>query len=178
MSQKTLEIVNGISQAAANAYDGALDDKGEPIKFGLKREEGHPVLDSRIMDGFKVRIDGNNLVVLYQSDVKLKEVHSGKFESEIESTLNDVVKFLKSEFKKITGKALTLTDQGEADILVQSTSRVRVFVNATKTYKIGNLENVSDRLEPSAEAPEERFKDFLSLGGLGSKAKNDTRKSE
>ena len=30
-----IDIVNGISQAAANAYDGALDEKGEPIKIGL-----------------------------------------------------------------------------------------------------------------------------------------------
>ena len=34
------EIVQGLSQAAANAYDGALDESGEPIKAGLQREEG------------------------------------------------------------------------------------------------------------------------------------------
>ena len=34
----TYEIVQAIQQAAANAYDGALDDKGEPLKIGLKRE--------------------------------------------------------------------------------------------------------------------------------------------
>jgi len=41
MTQKNniIDIVNGISQAAADAYDGALDDKGEPLKTGLKREE-------------------------------------------------------------------------------------------------------------------------------------------
>ena len=36
MSQVTLDIIRGIAQAAANAYDGALDDKGEPIKIGLR----------------------------------------------------------------------------------------------------------------------------------------------
>ena len=41
----TLEIVNGISQVLANTYDGALDENGEPVKIGLKREEGHPILD-------------------------------------------------------------------------------------------------------------------------------------
>ena len=46
----TMEIVNGISQVMANSYDGALDEKGEPIKVGLKREEGHPINDSRVMD--------------------------------------------------------------------------------------------------------------------------------
>ena len=82
MSQVTLDIIRGIAQAAANAYDGALDDKGEPIKIGLKREEGHPVLDSRTMDGFKCRIDGTNLIVAYQSDIKLKDVYTTNFENE------------------------------------------------------------------------------------------------
>ncbi len=34
------EIVQGLSQAAANGYDGALDENGEPVKIGLKRERG------------------------------------------------------------------------------------------------------------------------------------------
>ena len=48
----TLEIINGISQVLSKKYDGALDENDEPIKIGLKREEGDPILDSRIMDGF------------------------------------------------------------------------------------------------------------------------------
>ena len=67
MSQEPYDIVKGIAQAAANAYDGAHDDKGEPIEIGLKREEGHPVLDSREMDGFKVRIDGTHVIITYQA---------------------------------------------------------------------------------------------------------------
>ena len=30
----TLEIINGISQVLANSYDGALDEKNEPVKIG------------------------------------------------------------------------------------------------------------------------------------------------
>ena len=48
----TYEIVQGLAQAAANAYDGALDDKGELLKVGLQREEGRIMFDSRKMDGF------------------------------------------------------------------------------------------------------------------------------
>ena len=57
------DIVKGINQAAANAYDGAhkarftTKEKDDPI--GLKREEGCPINDSRVMDGFKVRIAGS-----------------------------------------------------------------------------------------------------------------------
>ena len=43
-----LDVIKGLNQAASNAYDGyeSMDDK-----VGLKREEGHPIVDSRMMDG-------------------------------------------------------------------------------------------------------------------------------
>ena len=63
----TLEIVRGISQVMANSHDGALDDKGEPIKIGLKREEGDPILDSRVMDGFGVKFNGNKCEQKYKT---------------------------------------------------------------------------------------------------------------
>ena len=83
----TLEIIRGISQAAANGYDGALDDKGEPISIGLKREEGNPITDSRVMDGFSVKMHGDLLKLTYQSEIKLRDVHDKNFESYIEQTI-------------------------------------------------------------------------------------------
>ena len=44
------EIIQGLSQAAANAYDGALDEKGEALTAGLAREDGDPILDKRVLD--------------------------------------------------------------------------------------------------------------------------------
>ena len=52
------EIVQGLSQAAANAYDGALTEDGEPVTAGLAREDGDPLLDKRVLDGFKVKFYG------------------------------------------------------------------------------------------------------------------------
>jgi len=176
MSQVTLDIVRGIAQAAANAYDGALDDKGEPIKIGLKREEGHPVLDSRTVDGFKCRIDGSNLIVSYQSDIKLKDVYSTNFENECDRTCADIVKWLKKEYKKVTGNALALTAGEDVDVLVQSTSRVRVFVTVAKVYKIGGMNDVEDRLKPSEERLEGKFKEFLNLGGWGQRPSNKNQR--
>ena len=47
MSSTTLEIIQGLSQAAANVYDGAHDKRfsydGEERSMGLKREEGCPI---------------------------------------------------------------------------------------------------------------------------------------
>ena len=161
MSQKDLDVVRGIMQAAADSYDGALDDKGEPIKVGLKREEGHPVLDSRTIDGFKCRVDGAKLIVTYNSELLLKDVYGGNLENELEQTMSDIVKHLKKQYKKITGKTLKLKADGEVDALVQTTSRVRVFVIATKVYDIGSLSDVNNRLEPSEDGLDAKFKKFL-----------------
>ena len=55
----TLEIIQGLAQAAAHGYDGGYDERyshdGTARKVGLKREEGDPILDRRCIDGFKVR---------------------------------------------------------------------------------------------------------------------------
>lgn len=66
------KIIQGISAAMAKSYDGATDDKGEPIKIGLRREEGDPVLDSRVMDGFGAKIQGDLLVLKYNTEENIK----------------------------------------------------------------------------------------------------------
>ena len=173
----TLEIVRGISQVMANSHDGALDDKGEPIKIGLKREEGDPILDSRVMDGFGVKFNGNKLIINYHSEIKLKEVYSNSFESDIESTINDVAKFLKKEYKVITGNSLSLSPEGEVNIVVQSTSRVRVWAQAARTYTIGSLNEVEEIKAPSEDKMDVSFRKFLDAGGFqGKRPQNDTRK--
>ena len=163
-----LEIVRGLSQAAANAYDGALDENGDLLQVGLNREEGHPILDKRVIDGFGVKFAGDKLVVTYHSEVNLKEVHPrNQFENEIEQKFGDIIKFLKKEYRKVTKSSVTLTEVAEADVLVQSTSRVKSFVQATKQYKIGGLDGVEPvrrTSERDVDKPfEKRFKDFLEL---------------
>ena len=91
------EIVQGLSQAAANAYDGALDENGEPLKVGLQREEGRPLIDKRVMDGFGVKFYGNMMSINYMAEVQLKEVYATGFESEVEQHVADVSSFLKKE---------------------------------------------------------------------------------
>ena len=178
MSQVSLDIIRGVAQAAANCYDGALDDEGNPVKIGLKREEGNPILDSRNMDGFKVKFHGNRLVCTYQSDIKLKDVYKGKLENEVEQTISDIVKHLKKQYKKVTGNTLSLTPEGDADLRVQSTSRVRVFVTANKTYKVGGLESVEDAKKSSKEREklETSFKSFLDNGAWRKPPANKNQK--
>ena len=91
----TLEIIRGISQAAANAYDGAhmegYSSDGKARTVGLKREEGNPITDKRVMDGFGVRFHGDKLCITYHSEVH-KEVYGSSFESDTESMINDIAK--------------------------------------------------------------------------------------
>lgn len=164
-----LEVIRGLNQAATNAYDGALDESGEPLKIGLSREEGHPIIDSRVIDGFKVRFAGTKMIVTYQSEMRVEELHPrNQFENEVEAKFSDIVKFLKKEYKNITKGTVTLAEDSDADIMVQTTSRKHTWVQAKKQYAIGGLDGVeslrmgSERSVSSRERSyEKQFKDFL-----------------
>ena len=184
MSQKTLEVLQGIAQAAANAYDGARDENGEPLKIGLRREEGCLIKDSRMLDGFKVKFVGPNLCIEYQSEIKLKEVYSNDFESEVEQMVENVASYLKKEYKRLTGNALSLSvnKDYDFDVMVQKTSNVRSWVQAKKYYSIGGLDGVEEysasTKEDLSRSLEDGFKKFLDQGGWGTRPKNDKRKKE
>jgi len=173
------EIVQGLSQAAANAYDGALDENGEPLLAGLKREEGDPILDKRVMDGFNVGFYGNMMCLTYMSEVQLKEVYDSGFESDVESQLSEIVKFLQKEYKKITGKSVSLTAEGEIDVRVENSSRVRSWVTAKMHYKVSGLGEDMQVNAPSKERLESNWRSFVEQGGWdgkgGKRPENDTR---
>jgi hypothetical protein len=179
----TLEIIRGISQAAANAYDGAhmesYSSDGKARTVGLKREQGNPLIDKRVMDGFSVSFYGDKLKINYHSEVQLKEVYGTSFESDTESMIDQVATFLKKEYKAITGDALTLTGQGDADIIVQNTSRVRTWCQACKFYKIGSIDGVEQVKAPSETPADVKYRRFLDNGGFAEKRPpNDTRPKE
>ena len=169
-----MEIVRGISQVIANSYDGATDDKGEPIKIGLKREEGHPILDSRVMDGFRGSYHGSQLCIHYHSEVKLKEVHANGFESDLEQMIENIASFIKKEYKKVTGSALSLKKVGELDAIVQNTSRVRAWVQAKCYYDIGGLDDSTEGVnEESADRLDDSFRKFLDKDAGNKRPSND-----
>jgi len=156
-----LDVIKGLNQAAANAYDGALDENGELLKIGLNREEGDPIIDSRIIDGFKVRFAGPKLVVTYQSEVRVDELHPrNRFENEINAKFGDIIKFLKKEYKNITKGSVTLTEDSEADIIVQTTSRIHTWVEAHKQYAIGGFDGTEALRMGSERSAERRNKDY------------------
>ena len=179
MSSTTLEIIQGLSQAAANGYDGAHDERyvaseDETKNVGLKRENGCPLIDSRVIDGFSVKFYGNRMCISYQSDILLKDIYANNFSADIDRQMNEIKKFLQKEYRKVTGNSVTLTKDGDADVLVQSTSRVRSFVNAKQNYKISGIQEMP-QLEPAIEDSRKTTRAFLDQFS-DKRPSNDTRK--
>ena len=164
--QKDFEIIKNIAQAASNiTYDGATDENYESHQVGLRREEGNPILDSRNIDGFKVRMAGNNLIVSYSVETKLSEVYATKLEQEMDQVIDKCVKYLKGEYRKISGKNLRLSKAGEVDVRVQYISRVRTCIYASCVYVISSLSEVgATETAPSEDRLNDTFKKFLSMG--------------
>tara|TARA_R100000008_G_scaffold83345_1_gene68660 strand:+ start:1271 stop:1810 length:540 start_codon:yes stop_codon:yes gene_type:complete len=174
-----LDVIQGLQQAASNAYDGAVDSDGELVEAGLQREEGNPLIDKRVIDGFNVSFYADRMCLSYHSEVQLKEVYAGGFEDQIEQTLSEVIKFLKKEYRKVTGNSVTLESLEEADIRVENSSRVRSWVTAKKHYRIGGIDNMDEIKTPSEDRLDAGWQKFLNQGGWkGKRPKNDSRKKE
>jgi len=135
-----LNVIQGISQALAGKHDTIYDNDGEKKEIGLKREVENYLTMSRGMDGFSARVSSNTLIVTYQSEILMKDVHEKKFEEDIESTFKDILKFIKKQYKNYTKQNLTLKENGKCDIKVETVSRYRTWVIAKKMYEIKNFE--------------------------------------
>ena len=99
------DILKNINQAAANAWDGSHDerfiaDKEKPRKVGLNREMGDLIFDSRLVDGFKVKIRDNILTVSYQAEISSKDFHK----KDIKKDEEYLFKVLSNKIDKKTGK--------------------------------------------------------------------------
>jgi len=174
-----LEVVQTISQIVAEqGYDGARNKKGEPVKIGLRREEGNPLLDKRVMDGFGVQFHGDQLIIKYHSEILLKEIYNGNLESEIEQRIQDIANFIKKEYSgysKAKG-SLTLTPLDEVKVRAENTSSIRYWVTAHRAYKIGGAQGTDPVKGESKDSVDAKFRSFLEQGGLGTRPDNDTRR--
>lgn len=177
----SLEIINGLSQVLSNKYDGALNEDGEPLNIGLKREgekgdDGKPAFKNmaRVMDGFGACVYGDRLHIKYHCEPKLKEVHRNSFESDMESMVEKVKSFIQKEFKKVAGTSLSLSEPSEIDVLVEYISRIRTSVKAHRCWKISGLDDIKqEHKDDVADATRK----WIETSKAAKKAKNDTRKS-
>jgi arginine utilization protein RocB len=165
-----LDIVKGINQAAANAFDGAITEEGEPLDIGLQRDKPTPITDRRVMDGFGVTFNGTTMRVNYHREVATNEVMSNKLKADVETAIAEVSSFLKKEYKNVTGETLRLKKlPGDVIGNVQSTSRARSWVQAHCDYEIQGVEghDVKDKNDIDAS-----IRSFLDLGKNAKKPQN------
>ena len=143
MAVSVLDVLRTISSICSKyGHDGALGDDGQPVDFGLDRDLGDPIKDSRIMDGFKVRFGGPYLYISYQGEVNMKELYREgpkNFEVDIEKKFKNISSFIKKEYGKMKMGRLRLKDQGVADTRIERLSNYRNFCTSIKRYLIGNI---------------------------------------
>lgn len=144
--QTTYEIIKHLNQAAKNAWDGSHDKRFNPDnekKVGLKREK--PYEEYRIFDSFNVKIGGNILTIVYNSQITTKEYHENKkLKQDCEQTINDIVKYLKKEYKALAGKSIKLKKSGDVDVFAQHISSLRNTLVATQSFEITGIESDED----------------------------------
>ena len=97
--------------------------------------------------------------------MRLKEVHDSNFESDMESMLKKCASFLKKQYKTVTGNALSLKANGEPDIMVQSTSPVRSWVQAKQHFDIGGMDESTEAIKAESEDRlDDAIKNWLAIG--------------
>jgi hypothetical protein len=139
-------IVQALKQVEANTFSGALDD------------EGHPRKDMPIgatNSGFKLSISANKVVIKYQEELPIADVQKKSFDTDVKQKMADILRYLKKEYKLITGKAVSLKQEGKVEVFVQSLSRFRTWVNARQVFTIGG---VGDEV---AETPEKALNENI-----------------
>tara|TARA_R110002110_G_scaffold349463_1_gene559641 strand:+ start:575 stop:1111 length:537 start_codon:yes stop_codon:yes gene_type:complete len=132
--------INDLAVAISNIMSQKGYDSGDPsVAIGLKREDGDPILDSRVMDGFNARFHGNHLIINYHSVMSPRDFHRKSVEDIRQNILDmftNIEKFLKKECSAMGVGRLSLTPVGEEDILIQYLNRKRYNCVAKKVYKV------------------------------------------
>ena len=180
MANADLEIIRDLSQAAGYMYDGAVDENGEPLKMGLKRDDLSST-NRKYIDGGKFRFAGNKIIVTYEAEIRLPDVYKkgiNGFQNEMDSMIQNLVKQLKKNYRSVAKKSITLTPEGDgAKVDVAYINRHRTLVQAIRAYKIGGLSEIlaATGAEVNEREMSDNYKKFLEQGGFGKRPKNDTR---
>lgn len=176
-----LEIIQGLSQVAANSYDGAHDEEGKKKETGLRRDVEVAIHDKRVLDGFKMKLhSGNKLCVMYTTEVLLRDItEKAKYEDQLRQNVEDVVSFIKKEFRKVTGSSLSLKELKDPapQLEMIQTSLVRTEAKMICHYEVGGLSDPGEEVDDHRKKLEKSFKKWLEQSS-DKKPQNDTRKPE
>lgn len=176
-----LEIIQGISQVAANSYDGARDEDGK-LKTSLKRDEEVSIRDRRVVDGFTVKMHGGNkMCIAYTTEVLASELLASKdkYKDSLMQDVSDIAAFIKKEFRKVTGQSLSLTEikETEPKMEVIQTSRIRTEVKVIMDYEIGGIDDPHAEKDTQKDKIMKGMEKWLALSS-DKRPQNDTRKAE
>lgn len=147
MKSEIVEVIKTIQNIVSlKGFDGALDEKGEKVKIGLRRETDKNFWQKnfRLMDGFSVRFEGLNFYIFYEATVLLEELHKPTFENEILQIIQNIARFIKEEYKKTTSKTLNLKMIDEMKMNINSMSTQRNWIECLCKYQINGIDDVSE----------------------------------
>ena len=128
------QVCKTINQIVTNVKDSiAYPPQGGPGGV-LKREEGNPITDYRVNDGFTVRFSNDKILIMYSLELPVKEYYKRDFEVNLEETLDELKKYIQKEYRKMTRQTLNLKAVGDMEHSSEYISNVKQFVTAHRTY--------------------------------------------
>lgn len=179
MADVTLaEVMKVLRQVQAESYDGALTFDGKPLKIGMMREE----LDEyhrRKIDAFSVSSAMPDIVrIKYTSQCRLQEVHENKyFEDETYKVVESIKNHLQKEYKRISGKSVSLTEQKKSPINIQYISKASCYLSTMIEYKVGNGVGKDEDMSRKPTL-DDTIKNFFQKVKVEKRPLNDTRPKE
>ena len=149
------EVIRAIHQAASNGFAGALDDKGEP-------REDMPIDTDGKNEGFRVSLAGNILKVKYLARENLQEIDE-KYENKVDQKIEDIVSFLKKEYRKDLGESLSLKRTKNFKCMIQPTGTSgngQAEVSAYRDYEVESLKDIANK-DWKGKTPPERINESI-----------------
>ena len=134
-NKKLIDTCRHIMQAFENS-------KCHVAKTDKRKENGeNPYKDFGINSAFGVRCFDNKVIIMYQMETHNPLLPKIKFENDAEAAMKEFVSKLKTEYKKLSDKTLTLKEVGETKERTDTISLIRELKTFTKVYEIEGLKS-------------------------------------
>ena len=145
------DIIQGIHQAAANGKNFENNENIPDFKDNENevseedKDKGHRLGLSVKSQAFFIKINANKMLVTFETMSSIKDVlDKERYIESLKSNMKIVEKFLKSEYKKITGKTLSISMDGELSSMTQNINGTKTFTTAKQLYTIAGIPEIKD----------------------------------
>ena len=134
--KEILEVIKGLNQAAQNSSFKKTDALESERKIGPR--------DFKINDAFKLKFSDNKMILEYTLEVKNALMPNIKYDTNIENKITAILKYLKKEYKEITGKSVSFKAVSKLNTVVTPISYVTQVNRYTKVFEIGDTDSIKD----------------------------------